>query len=126
MKVNQLGTLAILGVVASFTAACGGGPTKPSAAIPSLGGEASAASVRLTNFQQGAAVNQMCTAKSVTYDDYGNEITEAPATEASTADAPAAPPVVCDAPAAPDPPQDDAVISDLSSMDSARFARLRR
>ena len=27
----------------------------------------------------------MCTAKSVIYDEYGNEITEAPATDASTA-----------------------------------------
>jgi hypothetical protein len=121
MKVNQLGTLAILGVVASFTVACGGGPTKPSAAIPSFGGETSATSVTLTNFQQEVAVDQMCTAKAVTYDDYGNEIPDA-----STTEAPAAPLVVCDPPAAPDQPQDDVVITDLSSMDSARFSRLHR
>jgi hypothetical protein len=120
MKVNQLGTLAILGVVASFTVACGGGPTKPSAAIPPFGGDTSATSVKLTNFQE-VAVDQMCTAKAVSYDDYGNEIPEA-----STTEAPATPPVVCDPPAAPDQPEDDVVITDLSSMDSARFARLHR
>ena len=124
MKVNQLGTLAILGVVASFTVACGGGPTKPSAAIPSFGGDNSATSVKLTNFQE-VAVDQMCTAKSVTYDDYGNEIPDAPAPDGATGDA-ATPPVVCDPPAAPDQPQDEVAITDLSSMDSARFAHVSR
>jgi hypothetical protein len=120
MKVNQLGTLAILGVVASFTMACGGGPTKPSVAIPSFGGETSATSVTLTNFQ-GVAVDQMCTAKAVTYDEYGNEIPDAPTTEA-----PATPPVVCDPPAAPDQPQDNVVITDPAWMDTARFAHVSR
>ena len=62
----------------------------------------------------------MCAAQAVTYDDYGNEIPDVVATD---------PPVVtCDpAPAADQPAtdqaQEDVVVSDPRSMDSARFAR---
>ena len=124
MKINQLGTLAIIGVVASFTAACGGSPIRPTAVNPPLSDLASTTALKLTTLQQ-VAVDQMCTAKSVIYDEYGNEIPEA-APDASTTDAPATPSVVCEAPAAPEQPQDAAVVSDPSSMESARFAHLSR
>jgi hypothetical protein len=122
MKVNQLETLAILGVLVSFTAACGGSPTSPTAANPS-GGGGDAASVKLSALQ-GVAAGQVCAAQTVTFDDSGNPIPDAP-----PADTPA---TTCDAAPAPDQPQADqpqanAAVSDSTSMDSARFVgRLHR
>ena len=109
MKINQLGTLAIIGVVVSFTAACSGSPTTPTAANPSLGDGASAASVNLLNFQSVGAVDETCTSQPPTFDEDGNQTDT--------------PPVTCDASAAADQPQDDVVINDPPPMDSARFAR---
>ena len=49
MKINLLGTFGIIGVVASFTAACGGSPTKPNASNPFVGDGGSAPSVNISN-----------------------------------------------------------------------------
>ena len=49
MKINLLGTFGIIGVVASFTAACGGSPTKPTASNPFVGDGGSAPSVNISN-----------------------------------------------------------------------------
>src|SRR5438874_968760 len=61
MKVSQFGTLALIGVVVSFTVACSGSPLKPTAANPSLGNGASAASVNLSDVKQIGAADQICT-----------------------------------------------------------------
>jgi hypothetical protein len=122
MKVNQLGTLAtlaIIGVVASFTAACSGSPLKPTPANQLAGDGSSATSVTLTTFQQEVAVAQICTAQTVTFDDNGNEVPDV------STDSPA---MTCEpAPAADQPaaeqPQEDGVVADAPSMDTARFAR---
>jgi hypothetical protein len=124
MKVNQLGTLALIGVVASFTAACSGSPLKPTLANPAAADASAATSVKLTAFQQEVAVDGICTARTVTFDENGNEIPDV-----SSGEAPA---IACDpAPAADEPaadqPTEDAIISNSPSMDTARFARrLRR
>ena len=113
MKVNQLGTLAILGVVVSFTVACNGSPTKPTAINPPAGDGASVASVNLSTVMPVGAVGQTCTSVPATFDDYGYQI------EAET--------VTCDSPAVVDQPQDEIVVSDAPPMESARFIhRLRR
>jgi len=109
MKMNPIGTLAVVGVVVSFTVACSGSPTKPAAAIPSFGQETPGASVRLTPFQE-VAVEQICAAQAAVYDDEaddGNEVA----------------PMVCDPADPDDESKDEAVVSDTSAMDSARFAR---
>jgi hypothetical protein len=49
MKINLLGTFGVIGVVASFTAACGGSPTKPTASNPFVGDGGSAPSVNISN-----------------------------------------------------------------------------
>ena len=118
MKVNQFGTLAIIGVVASFTAACSGSPLRPTVANPATGNGSSATSVNLTAFQQEVAVDQICTPQTVTFDEFGNEIPDVASGEAMTCEpAPAA-----DQPAAEEP-HEDGVITDAPSMDTARFAR---
>ena len=119
MKVNQLGTLAIIGVVVSFTAACSGSPTKPTAINPSLGDGASAASVNLSNVMPIGAVDQTCTTQSQTFDEYSYQNDGVQNAGTSF--------VTCDSPAAAEQPQEDVVVSDAPSMDSARFAhRLHR
>jgi hypothetical protein len=120
MKVNQLGTLAMIVVLGSFTAACGGSPTSPTAANPSAGGGDQAASVKLSTFQQDVAVGQICAAQTVTFDENGN-----PIPDASTTDTPA---MTCESAPATEQPQADgqqagAAAGDSTSMSSARFVR---
>jgi hypothetical protein len=119
MKFNQLGTLAVIGVVISFTAACNGSPTKPTTTNPSLGDGASAASGNLSGLRSVGAVDQICTGQPQSLDENGEPTGGAP-----NADAPA---VTCDSSPAADKPQDEVVVSGAPSMDSARFVhRLRR
>jgi hypothetical protein len=113
MKANQLGTLAIIVVVALLTAACNGSPTKPSTTNPSLGNGAPAALVNVSNPQPVAAGGQTCTSQP--QDQTG---------DGSNADTPA---VTCDSPVVADQPATDVVVSDGSTMESARFVhRLHR
>jgi hypothetical protein len=120
MKANQLGTLAILGVVVSFTAACNGSPTKPTTINPSTGDGASAASFNVSSVNPVAAVDQICAGQQQTLAD--GEVADTGLV--ANADAP---PVTCDPSVAADQPQDEGVVSDAPSMDSARFAhRLHR
>jgi hypothetical protein len=124
MKVNRLGTLAIIGVVVSFTVACGGSPTKPTAVNPLLGEGASTASVNVSNLNAVGAVDQICTGqpqtlKPQTLDDGTDQTGGEP-----TADTP---PVTCNPSGAADQPQGGVVGSDSAPMDSARFVhRLHR
>jgi hypothetical protein len=119
MKINQLGTLAIIGVVIFFTAACNGSPTKPTALTPSLGDGASAASVNLSNPKTVAATDQLCTTPPQTFVEGEDQHGELPPADA--------PPVTCDSSAAADQSQADVVMSDAPPMDSARSVhRLRR
>jgi hypothetical protein len=112
MKVNQLGTLAIIGVVVSFTVACNGSPTKPTAISPTFDDGAPVASVNLSTVMPVGAVGQICTDQSPTYDENGYQID--------------APSVTC-VPVAAEQPQENVVVSDAPSMESARFVhRLRR
>jgi hypothetical protein len=108
MKVNQLGALAIVGVVVSFTAACDGSPTKPTAAFPVAGDAAPAASVNVSSAVPVGAIQQTCTTTPGSLGDDGM---------------PSADTVTCDSSAAVEEPQADVVIGDSSPMDAARFAR---
>src|SRR4051812_7528530 len=110
MKINQLGILAIAGVIVSFTAACGGSPTTPSAAIPAISNGALAESVNVSGVKSVGATDQVCT-QTQTYGETDQSW------EAPNADTP---PVTCDSPAAADQPQADVVVSDGPSMDSLR------
>ena len=124
MKINKFGTLAIIGVVASFTAACGGSPTKPTALNPLAGGGGSASSFIVSDPKLVGSIDQICVAQSVaaaSVDENGEPAAAGTTTEAPAADA--APVMRCDVPASE--PQADVVISDSSSMESARFANRR-
>ena len=112
MKINQFGTLAIIGV-AALAAACGGSPTKPTALNPLAGSGGSASSFTVSDPKLVGAVDQICTTSQSLVDENGNETGEAPAADT-------APVMTCDVPAS-EPPADSAVISDSSSMESARF-----
>jgi hypothetical protein len=112
MKVNRLGTLAIIGVVVSFTVACGGSPTKPTAVNPLLGEGASTASVNVSNLNEVGAVDQICQDQPQTIDDGTGQTVD------PTADTP---PVTCDPSGAADQPQGGVVGSGSAPMDSARF-----
>ena len=115
MNFNRLATLVIIGAAVSLTAACNGGPTKPSAMAPSFGDGAAVASVNVSNINPVGAVNQVCTGQPNTSDG------EDQAGETSNADAPV---ITCDSPANAQPQADEAgvVVSDSPSMESARFA----
>jgi hypothetical protein len=113
MKVNQLGALAIIGVVVSFTAACDGSPTKPTAAFPPPGDAASAASVSVSSVLPIGAIEPSCTDPTETTEnrdpsDGGPNSLRA---------------VTCDSSAAVEEPQGDVVVSDPLPMETARFAR---
>ena len=117
MKINQLGTfaIAIVGVVVvSFTAACGGSPTTPSAAIPSIGNGALAESVNLSGVK--SVTDQICTQTPA----YGETDQSGEAPNADT------PPVTCDSPAAADQPQADVVVNDGPSLGEISLAHRRR
>ena len=109
MKINQLGTLAIIGVVVSFTVACNGSPTKPTAFNPPLGDGASVPSVNLSNVIPVGATDQVCTSLPQAYDEYGYQTGDIW-------------PMTCE-PAATEAAQEEVVVSDESSTDSAVFAR---
>jgi len=106
MKIKKLGTLGIIGVVLSITAACGGSPTKPTASNPAIGGGAPASPVPVSS-PRLVADDHPCTSLAPVDDQTGD------------ANAEAAPAMTCDAPAAPaaDEEQGEVVIGDSSVMD---------
>jgi hypothetical protein len=117
MKMNKLGTLAILAVVASFTAACNGSPTKSSALAPLLGDGGTAAPVNVTApiAAKGACVSQP------EPDPYAYQTDDASNVNApSTA---CVPPATTEAADAEAEAQADVVLSEALPMDDARFAK---
>jgi hypothetical protein len=119
MKVNQFGTLAIIGVVVSLTVACNGSPTKPTAISSPPGDGASVSSVNLSNAMPVSA--QTCTTQWPTFDEYSYQNDNVQNVGTSI--------VTCDVSAAADQTQaqEEVVVSEVSSMDSARFVhRLHR
>ena len=112
MNTNQLGTLSIIGVVVSITAACGGSPTKPTAFSPAIGDNASAPSITLSS-PRLVADDQACTSPSPT---------DAAGDQSGEANAEAAPVMTCEPPAAGEP-EDGVVISDSSVMDDLWSAK---
>jgi hypothetical protein len=116
MKINQFGTLAIVGVVFAFTVACGGSPTVPTATSPSLGDGAPGAFGNLANLNR---VRTICTSEMRTVEEGAEfEAGEVPSEEA--------PPVTCDAPAGAEQPEGDVVITDPPSTEIQGARRLHR
>ena len=117
MKINLLGTLGVIGVVASFTAACGGSPTKPIASNPLIGDGGSAPSVTFSNPRTVIGI-EVCANQPVSDDPYG--------------DGSSVPVAMCDV-YAPDEPADEVaaeevateevVVSETSSTDEILSAR---
>ena len=120
MNFNKLGTLLTIGIgVVSFTAACGGSPTKASAIAPSLGDGASAASVNVSA-PRSLGAEQTCTSQPQA-DQSGDQNGEM-----QNAEAPA---VTCDSPAnngsdaAAQGDVADVVVSDTPMTDEAFSVR---
>ena len=112
MKIKQLGTLGIIGVMVSITAACGGSPTKPTASNPAIGDNAPASPVGVSS-PRLVADEAACTSSAPADDQTGE------------ANADAAPAMTCDAPAAPaaEDQQGEVVIGDSSVMDDLWYFR---
>ncbi len=102
MKINLLGTFGVIGVVASFTAACGGSPIKPTASNPVSGDGGSAPSVTVSNPRTVVGL-EVC----------ANQPPEDP-----YAEGPAAPVAMCDV-YAPDEPAGDVATDDVAADQAA-------
>ena len=99
MKINLLGTFGVIGVVASFTAACGGSPIKPTASNPFVGDGGSAPSVNISNPRTVIGL-EVCANQPASDDPYG--------------DAQPAPVAMCDV-YAPDEPAGDVATGDVAT-----------
>ena len=121
MKINLLGTFGIIGVVASFTAACGGSPTKPTTSNPFVGDGGSAPSVNISNPRTVIGL-EVCANQPPASDDPYGEAQAAPlmcdvyAPDEPTAD------VAADEVATDEVASDEVVISEIST-DEIRSAR---
>jgi hypothetical protein len=98
MKINLLGTFGVIGVVASFTAACGGNPIKPTVSNPVSGDGGGGSSVTISNPRTVVGL-EPCPNQPVA-DPY--------------ADGPAAPVAMCDV-YAPDEPTDEAAAEEVAT-----------
>ncbi len=124
MKINQLGTLVIVGVALSVTAACGGSPIKPTAIGPSFGDGAAAASVTVSTLRLAGSTEQLCTSQPSS-DQSGDQ------SDTQNVEAPA---MTCDSPvdtgssaetdsSADTEPQSEVVVNEETPTDAARFFR---
>jgi hypothetical protein len=120
MKINQLGTFGMLGVVVSLTAACSGSPIKPAALNPAAGdGSSARAAIALSDARLiGAGLEPCPNQPPAAVDQYG-EVLETTDTvlmcDVSTTEEPAA----AEEPAAEEV-QSDVIISDTSTVEALR------
>jgi len=112
MKLNQLGTLIVIGVVGSLTAACNGSPTKPAAFVPASSDGTSAASVNVSAPLSVGAADQVCTTQPPA-DQGGDQSGDTPNGDAAI--------VTCEPLPSTESSGDVAVI-DAPAMDDAQFA----
>jgi len=104
MKINLLGTFGVIGVVASFTAACGGNPIKPTASNPFVGDGGSAPSVNISSPRTVIGLEPCANQPPASDDPYG--------------DGSAAPVAMCDV-YAPEEPAGDAATGDVATDEVA-------